>query len=796
MSCVLDELPSVESLQEGASVAWTVGGHHMVGELVQIADGIATISRLTSGAGLKPEIKTAPVNRLRLASAEGEEALALEAYHRYRNQTQKWLEWHDKQFDSYVMETAPDSSYFKDFTLTPASDLQAGRVIAIPDGLIGTGSKGEIPLDRYVFTERVINKFGKVVLLRGYEVSPLKRWAFVTRSHVAGQPLLYGTIVQTRDGEEYVVKGRGVWHVQSQLSPGERVRLKETGTEYLVERDSGMRKHGAIFYSLVNGPTVSSLSVERLDTDEDRIETREPEARIQQQEEAKPVKPEPITHYLPLEIFKCAADASYCLMQMTEQKIINGQAKPVNAKAVRLNNRLYTNMGGSSHGWNCSFKAWELVPESEFTGATTTIYHDRDAIDSGKRECGDHTGLIVTNHGRRFVLANQILVRSTLPSPHCAVSLAEAQEHDRKESRWGWRAKYGTEADTWIEKSGFVIALLGLAEGKERAAMLFYRTLDGEIDGVYVNNTVELDSLPISDVGNDMDTTKAKAKHNDYGRTLLGEDVTGVINETCRGLLVDWPDREVLAECLSKNQDPVTGSDIATSYRRDELETELAHLNASISIANDFLAQFAEAEGAEPMAKASSSTSPAHTFKRGDPITYYSAIGPKQLWWGAKMYAYRVLAYSPGNLDVGLCIKEEEIGRTIFPGANEYGVYAVANNSFQRIEYRKGNNSYAIVEYLQVGPENWVSRTDYYFDNGGSSGPARVADVKPSWEEAMLDGMVPLIARLAEAAATKKSASARKFAKDAMLSLLAQVPSFLQSNIINEVKRKRARQDG
>lgn len=172
MSCVLDELPSVESLQEGALVAWTVGGHQRVGELVQIADGIATISRLTSGAGLKPEIKTAPVNRLRLASAEGEEASALEAYQCYRNQTQKWLEWHDKQFDSYVMETYPDSSYLKDFTMTPASDLLAGRVIAIPDGLIGTGSKGEIPLSRHVFTEQVVNKFGKVVQLHGYEVGP------------------------------------------------------------------------------------------------------------------------------------------------------------------------------------------------------------------------------------------------------------------------------------------------------------------------------------------------------------------------------------------------------------------------------------------------------------------------------------------------------------------------------------------------------------------------------------------------------------------------------------------------
>lgn len=510
------------------------------------------------------------------------------------------------------------------------------------------------------------------------------------------------------------------------------------------------------------------------------------------------VKPEIVTHYLPLEIFNSAASASYCLMQMTEQKVVNGQAKPVSAKAVRLNNRLYTNMGGSWHGVNCEYQAWELIPEAEYTGDTTTIYYDPEAIESGRRERGDHTGLMVTNQGCRYVLANQILIRSTLPSRHCAVSLSEAKEHDRKNSRWGWRSKYGTEDVTWIEKKGFAIALFGVAEGEKRAAMLYYRTLDGEIDGVYVNDPDALESLPISDVGNDMDTMKAgvKRKGNDYGRTLLGEEITGVIDETCRGLLVDWPDREVLAICLSENKDPVTGAEIATAYRRTELETELAHLNASISIANDFLAQFVEAEGAEPMAKATSSTSNTFTFKRGDPVTYYSAIGPKQLWWGAKMQAYRVLAYSPDNLDVGLCIKEEEIGRTIFPGPNEYGVYAVSNNSYKRIEYRKGNNSYAIVEYLQVGPENWVSRTDYYFDNGGASGPACARDVKPSWEEAMLDGMVPLIAWLAEAAATKKSASARKFAKDAMLSLLAQVPSSLQSNIINEVKRNRARQDG
>lgn len=177
-------------------------------------------------------------------------------------------------------------------------------------------------------------------------------------------------------------------------------------------------------------------------------------------------------------------------------------------------------------------------------------------------------------------------------------------------------------------------------------------------------------------------------------------------------------------------------------------------------------------------------------FKRGDAVMYYGATGPKRMWWGAKMYAYRILASDPANLDAGLTIKEEEVGRTVFPAPNEHGVYVADDATFTTIEYRN-QRSYVRVAYLQVGPEQWVAR--YSFDYGiyGGCSPAHIDDAHPTWMDAIRRPLTHIISALARAAATDSSWATRRFAKDAMLGLLAQVPASLQTTIINEVKSGR-----
>jgi len=157
------------------------------------------------------------------------------------------------------------------------------------------------------------------------------------------------------------------------------------------------------------------------------------------------------------------------------------------------------------------------------------------------------------------------------------------------------------------------------------------------------------------------------------------------------------------------------------------------------------------------------------------------------------MYAYRILASDPGNLDAGLTIKEEEVGHTVFPAPNEHGVYVADDAAFTTIEYRK-QRSYVRVAYLQVGPEQWVAHYYWQYGLGGASGPARITDSQPTWIDAVRGPLTRIIATLARAAATDSSLTTRRFAKDAMLGLLAQVPISLQTTIINEVQTRRTSQ--
>lgn len=848
-------------LTRGDLVAWTAGSHQLVGELLAVNGETASIARLVSGSGKKPDLKTVPMSKLRLASQDGTEASAMEAHHKYSAQQQQWLAYHDKQFAANKETSSPDISYTKDFTLTSEATLRKGMAHVVPDALIG-GAGGQI------YLERIENRFGKVVELRGYRVEPEASWTFITRPSVPGEMPKYGTVIQGQNGKSYVVRNQHTWKVMSQLSAGERVRLKATGADDVVKGDSSRRIHSSVVYALQGGAQVQSVEVERIDVEGDQVITGSEEIEIdmatepllsqdgegadttheqpkwvsrllsevealrteyktrydseyaalskkQQREGLRPktnpniwthllgvqqdlevgkydealetlgtmvgmgrrigswvggdayslirelitsvraatvnkhprfptcgeisaaavalgkarylrlygmsanealhnegswyrldlikaedgetsqrkiqayqytlflregelfarqwnvfdgfhdrkviyvgddpfnrrpisnlraelqgleqkariaaqsrfhaeipdskrntkaserrygvllaeeiakrrgqmddvtrrlelaqgaydramekaspqiknshdertgrlleafpvgtrvkvkpyktigdynnfsnrfgvverghwdgwyvrldlrprertqkvvlilqsnglerfegrIKPAPgpvETINLSLEQFEKASSACYALMKLSEQQVKNGIASPVSVPTIKINGILVTGMGGSHHGLDRQFDAWQLTPEETYQGPTTTRYHDEDAIKAGLRDRGDHTGLVVTYRGARMVLTRRIVIMSGAPSLQYAVSLEDAKTYDAGPNQGYWRSTSGDPV-RWIEKAGFVFAVFAEQHGKE-LTMLYYKNEQGSIQSTYVKD--------------------------------------------------------------------------------------------------------------------------------------------------------------------------------------------------------------------------------------------------------------------------------------------------------------------
>jgi hypothetical protein len=104
-------------------------------------------------------------------------------------------------------------------------------------------------------------------------------------------------------------------------------------------------------------------------------------------------------------------------------------------------------------------RAWKLWPLSLYDGATTTVYHDEEAIRAGLRQRGDHTGLIVSVGGTPMVCAQEVRFILGLPGTH-PLSLAEAKDYDERQRRSGWRALWfnGKEPE-WFSLHGHPVAV-------------------------------------------------------------------------------------------------------------------------------------------------------------------------------------------------------------------------------------------------------------------------------------------------------------------------------------------------
>lgn len=95
-----------------------------------------------------------------------------------------------------------------------------------------------------------------------------------------------------------------------------------------------------------------------------------------------------------------------------------------------------------------TLETYRLLPEDLLEG-TTTVYHDSEAIASGRRERGDLSGLIVSIDRARMTCAFKVAFNMDLPSQH--LSLQQAKAAEMKFRNYGWRSFfYKGVKPTWL----------------------------------------------------------------------------------------------------------------------------------------------------------------------------------------------------------------------------------------------------------------------------------------------------------------------------------------------------------
>lgn len=183
---------------------------------------------------------------------------------------------------------------------------------------------------------------------------------------------------------------------------------------------------------------------------------------------------------------------SYSAHLAVEQK----GSKPVGVKATKYKGYLHTVFSVMFGSWGSlsrpTINAYRLLPESMYEGDTTPIYHDKDAIAAGRRERGDHTGLIVSVKGSRMVCAEPVEFVLGLPTTR-PLTLAEAQEFDALQQAAGWRALFYKGAPTeWGFLDGHpVVRYLG---GDDSHATLFWKR-GKTIEELSISDEIQLESL-------------------------------------------------------------------------------------------------------------------------------------------------------------------------------------------------------------------------------------------------------------------------------------------------------------
>ena len=114
------------------------------------------------------------------------------------------------------------------------------------------------------------------------------------------------------------------------------------------------------------------------------------------------------------ELWDVFAEANSC-QQAAEQKA----NRPVSVRTFDYGGFLYaafsTIWGPYGENKKPIIDAYQLWPNDLYSGETTLVYHDEEAIASGQRQRGDSTGLIVSAKGRLMVCAEKQRFLKGLP---------------------------------------------------------------------------------------------------------------------------------------------------------------------------------------------------------------------------------------------------------------------------------------------------------------------------------------------------------------------------------------------
>lgn len=174
------------------------------------------------------------------------------------------------------------------------------------------------------------------------------------------------------------------------------------------------------------------------------------------------------------ELWDVFAEANSC-QQAAEQKA----NRPVSVHTFDYGGFLHTVFstiwGPYGEARKSIIDAYQLWPSALYSGETTLVYHDEEAIASGQRQRGDSTGLIVSVKGRLMVCAEKQRFLKGLPGTR-PLSPAEADAFEEKSRQSGWRALwYPGKLPEWRSLSGHPVALYRdhATTGEDRAILLW-----------------------------------------------------------------------------------------------------------------------------------------------------------------------------------------------------------------------------------------------------------------------------------------------------------------------------------
>ncbi len=183
----------------------------------------------------------------------------------------------------------------------------------------------------------------------------------------------------------------------------------------------------------------------------------------------------------------------------------------------------------------------------------------------------------------------------------------------------------------------------------------------------------------------------------------------------------------------------------------------------------------------------------AREFKRGEPVVYYENGKATPCFFGGKDGGYLVLSSTP-DLESGWLVPLSSVPSQVFPAPNEHGVYR--QDLATRIEYRGGATFHVAVDYMQIGPECWITAFEFRIGTRYRSSPLMASRVFLTLEETQKAAVIPLLLDLGRLAAGAQNnllnetltgaahKATRRHAQMAVYSILNALPSPVQPDII------------